>query len=87
MKRRTEFIDIENRGFELSDMMLQGSLLAAMVADETVADAWDDNAFEGLFFDDAQERMTSMWLEAQRVSLAHLNRQMWLYNIPERTLS
>lgn len=85
--RRTEFIDVEHRGFELSDIALTNdSLVAAMVADETVADAWDENRFEGMLTDEAQDVMARMWTESKRVSLAHLNRQLWLLNT-ERTLS
>lgn len=85
--RRTEFIDIERRGFELNDMGLTNdSLLASMVADETIADAWDDNVFDDLNFEQANSRMAHLWHEAQRASLAHLNRRLWLLNT-ERTFS
>ncbi len=85
--RRTEFIDVEHRGFELTDMgLVNDSLLAAMVADETVADAWDEDVFDGLNFEQANSRMSYLWSEAKTTSLAHLNRRMWILNI-ERTLS
>jgi hypothetical protein len=84
MKRRTEFIDVEHRGFELSDVgHTNDSLLAAMVADETIAEAWEENRFEGMYFAEAQDAMAAMWTEAKRVSLAHLNRALWLLNIPK----
>jgi hypothetical protein len=84
MKRRTEFIDVEHRGFELDDMgHTNDSLLAAMVADETIAEAWDENQFQGMYFEEAQSAMATMWVEAKRVSLAHLNRALWLLNIPK----
>lgn len=85
--RRTEWIDVEHRGFNLDDMgMVNDSLLASMVADECIADAWDDNHFDGMLFEEAQSTMATMWTEAKRLSLAHLNRKMWLLNT-ERTLS
>ncbi len=85
--RRTEFIDIEHRGFELSDMALvNDSLLAACVADECVADAWDDEAFDGMGFEEAQNSMSCLWERERHASLAHLNRRLWALNT-ERTLS
>jgi hypothetical protein len=85
--RRTEFIDIEHRGFDNTDMMLVGDgLLAAMVADDTVADAWEDDIFVGLGFEATQDAMARIWRQAKRVSLCHLNRQFWLLNI-ERNAS
>jgi len=85
--RRTEFIDVEHRGFNLDDMAhVNDSLLAACVADDAVADAWERDAFEGMFVDEAQDAMASMWHDAQRSSLASLNRRLWALNI-ERTLS
>lgn len=85
--RRTEFIDVEHRGFELNDMGLTNdSLLASMVADEAIVDAWDDDVFVGLNFEQANSRMAYLWGEAKTASLAHLNRRLWLLNT-ERTLS
>jgi hypothetical protein len=82
--RRTEFIDVEHRGFDLDDMgHTNDSLLASMVADETVAAAWEENHFDGMYFAEAQDAMACMWVEAKRASLAHLNRALWLLNIPQ----
>lgn len=87
MKRRTEFIDIEHRGFALTDIAhMPDSLLAAMVADDRVSEMWEDDCFVGMFFAEVQDAMANAWSRAKRESLAHLNRQMWNLNI-ERMLS
>jgi hypothetical protein len=85
--RRTEFIDVEHRGFELTDLAhVNDSLLAACVADDAIADAWEHDAFDGLNFEQANSAMARAWHQARRASLAHLNRKLWLLNI-ERTYS
>lgn len=82
-----DFKDIETRGFDLNDMMQVGEgLLSAMVADEHVAAAWEENLFVDMLFEECQDAMQRMWDDAKAQSLAYLNRRFYQLNI-ERTLS
>ena len=78
----THFDGIEHRGFPISDMWLGPCpLLAAMIADESVADMWERNAFDALHPDEVEDAMQRSFNNMHRKAMAHGHNHVWVLNI------
>ncbi len=78
----TSYDGIEHRGFAISDMWLGPCpLLAAMIADEGIAQMWDGNAFDALHEDEVEDAMRRSFRNMHAKAISHGHRSLWALNL------
>jgi len=78
----TSYGGVEHRCFPLDDMWLGPcQLLAAMIADEAIADMWETGAFEAFNVDECPSQHRQSFDRLQARAMSHGHASIWAYNI------
>jgi hypothetical protein len=83
---KNTYWDIEDRGFSMDDVALQGSLFACMLADEHVAELWEDPPVDWQMLTSEQTTSRFIWeFEAMKASVLRASTAtLWGLNIEHR---